>query len=219
MKKAVLIIFVAFIAAGCGNTGKIMVKNDNFKDAVTVSLNYVHKSIETLGFMSYRAEVNYYREIKESKKTPVEMTFRIRAAENAQDLNNNIFLKVNKNKYDIKMSDIRSESKSKTDFSTSSKTSSSGGTGSGYVDYTGAGAGSSSKGETTTTLETTTTTLLWKELSGKIVLNDKIENEILKSAKFTLRLYSGDQPFTFIIEKRKLEKIKKFLAVNKAPVK
>jgi hypothetical protein len=217
MKKFIGCLGAALMLIGC-STGKIIVEKDDFKDATVVKMDYKYKSNETTLGMATRNHVSYYREIKNGQKMPAMLSFKVIEDEDSKDLAKEAFIRVNGQNYKLTVTDITSQIKTRISTKTVKEKEENddfGSSHSSFVDYTGQGIGSSSSsGSTTTTTTTSTSTQSWKELIGKVVIPPEAEQAIMSANSFTIRIYSGSNPLTFVVKEEALQKAKSFFAVN-----
>ncbi len=189
MKKKISILtaaLMAFLFLGC-SYGKIVVKNDDFKNAKVVNMKLKHKSKETYFLMSYRTDVNYVREVTKEGKKPINLNVTLFGVPvNKGELEMKAILRVDAANFELPLGNVTGKIITKV---------------SQDVDY-------SKKSETSISTSSS------KEYSAKIVTTPEISAAIENCNSFAFRLYLGTDPLTFIVKPDKLKKIKAMMAVN-----
>lgn len=207
MKKifaAFLVFSMAFII-GCGPTGKIIVKKDDFKNTTIVSLQLEGESKEAMSDSifagKYRGVFRYVREIGKDKNIPTRILVAVKGSTKSEDMTTKAFLKIDSEMMDMAINDRSTEVKSVT--TSNSQNVYGGNKSGGYVDYT-----------KPTGSKTTVSTSTWKELKGTMALSAEMEKKLEQASSIIIRVYSGPDPVTFTVKPEDIIKIKNFLATG-----
>ncbi len=184
MKNLVLILCFSFIFVGCTS---IKVVKDPFKNSTIITMDMDHDA-DIEGFMKfvYAFGGQYSREIKNGKKIPTSIIFRLNTSVNITALSSEAYIKIDNKITKLKLTDINSSTQTSTSESTQKNF---------------------STGEKEKTTKTTTT----NALVGKLVLTREIEESILKARNIHYRLYSHNDPIEMSVSASQLNKIKEFL--------
>jgi len=192
-------LFFSFI--GCLGYGQIKITNDSFTNSKIITLLLANNSQEKMyHFFRTRCDTKFIRKISiDNEENYVKLTLRV--SEKFEDLKPKAFFKIDNTKIPATVSNIKSELKTTT--STRSKT---------KYDFKPSTIDSSIDGTATTESRTTTSTS--KILHGKIIISPEIKDAILNGSTFTIRIYSGLNPLTFVINKKNLSKLKTFFTTT-----
>jgi hypothetical protein len=191
MRKGIAALVALFMGALLLSCSTIKVEKDDFKNAVIVKMNMDHSS-RISGFTRsvYCTGGKYEREIKEGKKNPTTVFFRIQASDNVDDLTKEAYVKVDSNIVKLELTDIKTDIEK---------------------EYHGESKLSEHDKEKVETKVQVTTT---KILSGTLVLTSEIEESILKATSMSYRLYSKTEPVELKVSESQLQKIKMFLSTT-----
>lgn len=198
---------ILYFVIACSSFGKIEVRHDEFKNASIVTLKLEHTSEETfdlLGLASYKAEMEYVREVGSETESPLQIALLIRAAADAAPLAQQGFLKAGQTKYELALQGAGHQLKSQTTSKTRT-TNYHSPDASGFVDFTKPTAVDS---------KTQTSTQSWRELTAAISLTNDQKQGILNADSLLLRVYSGTNPITFRIVGDDLNKIQEMIRTD-----
>ncbi|PJZ67270.1 hypothetical protein CH371_04260 [Leptospira wolffii] len=201
LKKSFYWLVVLGFVANCSGLGEIKISHDSFRNAhiVTVKLGNrsqekVATSFQVASFLlpTYNGTFEFSREIKTGKPNASEIQLSIIASNDNPLLTAKGAVRIGEKSFDLAVTDISGET---------------------VANMKAEAKENSITGKTSVS----TSTQSYKVLRGKIVLNKEIEDLILRSNDFTLRLYSGNYPITFVIVGDDFLKLKEFLTTKPDP--
>ena len=208
MKRLISFLLGVIFLTGCFNTGRIIVKKDEFRGTSQISLELKETAEErSNGLLSPRFDghFRYVREVTKEAAEPTKVWLTITANVENEDLSDKGFINIDGQITEITLAGISSKNRSNT---TSETTTYHGTNNSGNFDY----SKSNNSGFVDYTKNSTkVTTNTWKELKGMIYLTPVIEEKLKSSSSITFRVYSGPDPVTFKCSETGCAKIREFL--------
>jgi hypothetical protein len=183
----VLFIIIIFFLSSCSS---IKIVKDPFKNSTVVTMDMDHyASISGLTRFANARGGQYSREIKDGKKLPISVSFRLHTSTNVTELSNEAYVKVDDKVIKLVLTDINTGSRVSLQNTTNLNI------------YTGK-------------MQQGYTASSFNVLSGKVILANEIEESILKAKSIQYRLYSQADPIDIIVSGDQIKKIKEFALIT-----
>jgi len=190
-KQIITIFFSILIAVQLSCTGKIIVKDDDFTKAKTLTM-YLKPSIsDWSGAVIWIWENEFYREIKNGKSVPTIVSATLMGADLLGNLDKTAMIKVNDKVFDLQVTKAKTEKKTgSTDIELKR-------------DY-----GDPNK------LKGTGSSMKYKQYGIRLSLTPQVEKEMENASSITLRLSLDNKPVTIVYSRGEVDKLKKFVTLN-----
>ncbi|MBP7737800.1 MAG: hypothetical protein KA369_17590 [Spirochaetes bacterium] len=190
MKKCIylLMVFTLIAATISCSTGKIVVKDDDFTKAKTMTMYLKPGISDWSGAVLMMWENEFYREVKNGRSTPTTVAIKMIGATLVENFTNAAMVKVNDKVFNINGVITETEKKRNTDIDVS-------------TDATGKTTGKTSTRE-------------HKEFNLKLTLNPQIEKAMATASAITLRLNAGNKPVTIVYSPKEVESLKAFMTLD-----
>ncbi len=190
MKKCIYLLMVLMLIAAtisC-STGKIVVKDDDFTKAKTLTMYLKPGISDWSGAILMMWENEFYREVKNNRSTPTTIAIKMFGATLVENFTTTAMIKVNDKVFNINGVTAETEKKRNTDVEVSTD----------------------AAGKTTGTAHTRE----HKEFNLKITLNPQIEKAMTTASAITLRLNAGNKPVTIAYSAKEVESLKAFMTLD-----
>ncbi len=190
MKKRIYLLLSLMIIAStisC-SMGKIVVKDDDFTKAKTMTMYLKPGISDWSGAMLMLWENEFYREVKNGKSIPTTVSFTIFGASLVENFTKTAMVKINNQVFNIASVITETEKKRRTDVEVS-------------TDATGNTTGKAHTRE-------------HKEFKLKLTLTPQIEKAMAAASAITLRMNAGNKPVTIVYSPKEVESLKAFMTLD-----